>query len=187
MLIVFCNSSFEFTSLVVVVAWFVIRVSEKRAANIRCMTNGTPMLAIRRAPADYDTQASCLGPTLYNIVIRHCFHRWYIVDIPDSGIVYYQHAWHRCDREQSWWLFMKSCSQRSTLSFLIFLKSVFLLFWSLTSITPLASNMFSCISFMVYIYSLILRLFFRRGWSYFTCYEAPIVFPVVLRTVTVLT
>ena len=38
---------------------------------------------------------------------------WYIVAIPDSGVVYYLCAWHGCDWEQSWWLFMNSGSQKS--------------------------------------------------------------------------
>ena len=46
------------------------------------------MLAIRRAPADHDTHASCLGPTFCNIVIGHFDHRSYIVAIPDAGLVY---------------------------------------------------------------------------------------------------
>ena len=71
----------------VVVSYIVVYV-EKRAANIRRMTIGSPMLAIRRAPADHDTQACCLGPTLCNIVTGHSNHGWYIVAIPDPGVVY---------------------------------------------------------------------------------------------------
>ena len=70
------------------VCFVVISVPEKRAANIRRMTIGSPMLTIRRAPTDHDTQACCLGHTLCNIVIRYWDHEWYIVAIPDPGIVY---------------------------------------------------------------------------------------------------
>ena len=69
------------------------------------------MLAIRRAPADHDTQACCLGPTLCHILIQHFYHEWYIVAIPDLGFVYYLRDRHRCDQEQSQWLFMNSGSQ----------------------------------------------------------------------------
>ena len=70
------------------VANVVIHVPEKRTANIRRMTIGSPMLAIKRALADHDTQACCLGPTFCNIDIEHFYHRWYIVSIPDPGVVY---------------------------------------------------------------------------------------------------
>ena len=66
-----------FRSLFVVLCYVVVYVSEKRAANIRWMTTGSPMLAIRRAPADHNTQSCCLGPTLCNIVIWHFYHGWY--------------------------------------------------------------------------------------------------------------
>ena len=56
-MIVFPGPSFAFWSLIDVFAYIVIYVPEKRAANIRRMTIGFPMLAIRRAPADHDTQA----------------------------------------------------------------------------------------------------------------------------------
>ena len=73
---------------------------KKRAANIRRMTIGSPMLAIRRTPGDPDTQACCLGPTLCNSVIGHFNHGWYIVALPDPGVVYDLRSWHRCDQEQ---------------------------------------------------------------------------------------
>ena len=87
-MIVFPGPCFAFWSLVVVVANIVINVPEKRAANIRRKTSRSPMLAIRRAPADHDTQACCLGPTFCNIEIGHFYHGWYIVAIPDPGVVF---------------------------------------------------------------------------------------------------
>ena len=48
----------------------------KRSANIRRLTIGSPMFAIRRAPGDHDTQACCLGPSLCHILIQH-FHILY--------------------------------------------------------------------------------------------------------------
>ena len=50
------------------------------------MTIGSPILAIRRAPADHDTQACCLGPTLSYIQIWNFYHEWNIVAIPDPGL-----------------------------------------------------------------------------------------------------
>ena len=101
-LIVFPSPCFAFSSLDVLGLYVIIRVLEKRAADNRRLTIGSPMLAIRRAPADLDTRASCSGPTLCNIVIGHLNHGWYIVAIPDPGGVYDLRAWHRCDQEQSW-------------------------------------------------------------------------------------
>ena len=69
------------------VSYIVVSVPEKRAANIRMMTTAFPMLAIRRAPVDHDTQACCLGPTLCNIVNGYFDHGWYIVAILDPGVV----------------------------------------------------------------------------------------------------
>ena len=80
--------NFAFRSLVVVVLKVIIRVPEKRAANIRSITIRSPKLVIRRAPADHDTQACCLGPTLCNFEIGHFYHGWDIVAIPDLGVVY---------------------------------------------------------------------------------------------------
>ena len=77
-------------------------VPEKRAANIRRMDTGSTMLAIGRALADHDTQACCLGPTFSNIEIEHFYHGWYIVAIPDPGVVLDLSTCHRCDREQSY-------------------------------------------------------------------------------------
>ena len=88
MLIVFPSPCFAFWSLIVVVANVVIHVPEKRAANIRWMTIGSPMLVIKRAPADHDTQAYCLGLTFCNIEIGHFYHGWYIVATPDPVVVY---------------------------------------------------------------------------------------------------
>ena len=76
----------------VVVSYVVVYIPEKRSANVHRMTIGSPMLAIRRAPANHATQACCLGPTLCNIVIGHFNHGWYIVAIPDPGVVYDLHA-----------------------------------------------------------------------------------------------
>ena len=70
------------------VANVVIHAPEKRAANIRRMMTRSPMLAIRRAPADHDTQAFFLGRTFCNIEIGHFYHGWYIVAIPDPGVVF---------------------------------------------------------------------------------------------------
>ena len=69
-MIVFPGQYFVFWSLIGVVA-NVIHVPEKRAANIRRMTIGSPMLAIRRAPADHNTLACYMGPTFCNIEIKH--------------------------------------------------------------------------------------------------------------------
>ena len=104
-------SCFAFPSLVIVVPKIVIRVPEKRTANFLRMTTRFPMLAIWREPADHDTKASFLGPTLCNIVIRHFYHGWYIVAIPHPRVVYYLRT--RCDREQLRWLFMNNRSQKN--------------------------------------------------------------------------
>ena len=42
-------------------------------------------LTIRRAPADHDIQACCLGPTLCHILIQHFYHALY----QTLGVVYY--------------------------------------------------------------------------------------------------
>ena len=52
------------------------------------MTIGSAMLAIRRTSDNNDTQACCLGPTLRYISIQHFYHRWYIVALPDPGVVW---------------------------------------------------------------------------------------------------
>ena len=83
-MIVYPSPCFAFRSLAVVVPYVVIPVVEKRAANICHMTTGSPILAIMRAPADHDTQACCVRPTLCNIVMGHFNH----VPIPDPGVVY---------------------------------------------------------------------------------------------------
>ena len=62
-LIIFPSPCFALRSLIVVVSYVVIDVLEKRAANICRMTIGSPMLAIKRAPADYDIQACSLSLT----------------------------------------------------------------------------------------------------------------------------
>ena len=46
------------------------------------------MLATGRAPAVHDTHACCQGPTLCHMLIQHFYHGWYIVAIPDPGVVY---------------------------------------------------------------------------------------------------
>ena len=111
-MIVFPGPCLAFWSLIILVTNIVIHVPEKRAANICKMTNRSPMLAIRREPADHDTQACCLGPTFCNIEIGHFYHGWYIVAIPHPRFVFDLHTWHRCDREQSYWLFINSESQK---------------------------------------------------------------------------
>ena len=100
-MIVFLGPYFAFWSLIVVVANIIIHVPEKRTANIHRMMIGSPILAIRRAPANHDTQAICLGPTFCNIKIGHFYHEWYIVAIPDPGVVFDLRTWHRCDNKQS--------------------------------------------------------------------------------------
>ena len=80
------------------------------------MTTGSPMLANRRAPADHDTQACCLGPSLCHF--QHFYHGWYMVAIPDQGVVYDLRVWHRCDWEQSHWLFMNCWSKKKKIKFL---------------------------------------------------------------------
>ena len=69
--------------MICVVPYIIIR--EKRTANIHRVTIGSHMLAIKGTPADRDTQACCLGPTLRYILIRHFYHGRYIVAIP--GVV----------------------------------------------------------------------------------------------------
>ena len=51
--------------------------------------------------------------------IRRFYRGWYIVAIPDPGVVYFQCTWYRCDREQSRWLLMNSWSwkKKKTLCF----------------------------------------------------------------------
>ena len=85
---------------------------KKRAANIRRMTFRSPLLAIKRETADHDTQACCLGPTFGNIVIGQVYYGWYIVAISDPGVVYDLRTWHRCDWEQSLWLFGNNKSHK---------------------------------------------------------------------------
>ena len=87
---IFPSPYFLFVYLINVVSYIVIGVTEKRAANIRRMMVGSPMLAIRRKPADHDTQACWPYPTRGQILIQHFYHRWYIVVIPEAGVVYYQ-------------------------------------------------------------------------------------------------
>ena len=84
-MIVFPGPCFAFWSLIVVVANIVIRVPKKRAANICRITIRSPIWI---APADYDTQACCLGPTFCNIEIGHFYHGWYIVAVPGPEFVF---------------------------------------------------------------------------------------------------
>ena len=116
-LIIFPSPCFACRSLIVVVSYVIVYVSEKRAANIRRITIEFPMWAIRRAPADNDNQACCLCSTLCKIVIGHFDHGWYIVAIVDPGDVYVLRSWHRCDQEQLRWLYMNSGSQIKILFF----------------------------------------------------------------------
>ena len=70
-MVVFPCPCFPFRSLVGVVPKVTICVPEKRTANIRRITIGSHMLAIKTAPADHDTQVWFQGPTLCNIWIWH--------------------------------------------------------------------------------------------------------------------
>ena len=69
-MVVFPSPCSAFASLVDVVLKSSF-VPEKRTANIRRMTIGSPMLAMKRAPADHGTETFRLGPTLGNIRIWH--------------------------------------------------------------------------------------------------------------------
>ena len=111
-MIVFPGLCFAFWSLIVVVANVVIHVPEKRAVNIRRITIVSPMLTIKRAPADHDTQTYCLGPTFCNIEIGHFFIMggilWlyqtqglFLICAPDTDLT-----------ESSHWLFINSGSQK---------------------------------------------------------------------------
>ena len=51
-------------SLTFVVAEIIVREPEKRTASNCRMPTKCPMLVIKGAPADHDTQTYCLGPTL---------------------------------------------------------------------------------------------------------------------------
>ena len=104
-MIVFPGPCFAFWSLIIQVANFVNHVPEKSTANIRRMTIGFPMLAIRRTLADHDTQACWLGPKFCNIEMGHFYH----------GVVFDLRTWHRYDHEQSCWLFLNSRSQKKNL------------------------------------------------------------------------
>ena len=99
-MIVFPGLCFAFWSLIVVVGNIVIHVPEKRATNIRRMTILSPVLAIRKAPADHDTQACSLGPTFCNIEIGHFYHGWHIVAIPDPGVVFDLRTCYRRDHQK---------------------------------------------------------------------------------------
>ena len=98
-MIIFPGPCFAFWSSIILVAKF--HVPEKRAAIIRRMTISSPILVIKRAPAEHDTQAYCLGPTFCNIEIGHFYYGRYIVAIPDPGVVFDLRTWHGCDHEQS--------------------------------------------------------------------------------------
>ena len=124
------------------------------------------MLAIRRAPADHDTQACFLGLTLCTIVVGHFNHGWYIVAIPDLGVVCDLRAWHRCDQEQLWWLYINSGSQKKrfyeTLNFDLVKVRNLPFFILLPGLKPGAKFVFSYIAFVVYIYRTIFGLFLLR-------------------------
>ena len=115
----FPGPCFAFWSLNVIVANITIHVPEKKAVNIRGMKIGSPMLAIRRTPADHDTQDGCLGPTFCNVEIGHFYQGWYIMAIPDPGVVFDLRTWHRCNWEQLYWLFINSGSQKRRGEYLI--------------------------------------------------------------------
>ena len=77
----------------------IIHVPEKRTASIRWMTIISPVFAIRRAPADRDTQACWMGPTLCNIVIQHFYHGWlyqiqglFITFVPNTDVTNNSHG-----------------------------------------------------------------------------------------------
>ena len=131
------------------------------------MTVGSPVLAIRRAPADHDTQPCCLDPTSCNIVIGHFNHGWYIVAIPDPGVVYDLRARYRCDQEQLWCLYINSGSKKKkwvyeTLSFdsvKVRYQPIFILLPGRKSGATFA---FSCIAFIVCINRLIFGLYLWR-------------------------
>ena len=129
---------------------------------------GSHMLGIKRTLTDHETLTCCLGPTLWIILIQHLYDRWYIADKTDPEVVYYLSAWQRCDREQSWWLFMKSGPPRQKiLSLNLFKVRYPTIFYALLiELSTWPSFWCSCTTFMVYIY-LILRLYFRWGLSYF--------------------
>ena len=40
-----------------------LSVPDESTTNVHRIPTGSPMLAIKRAPADHDTKTSCLGPT----------------------------------------------------------------------------------------------------------------------------
>ena len=98
-------------------------------------------------------------PTLCNIVIL-----WLDILImggilrlyQDQGVVYDLRAWHWCDQEQLWWLYINNGSQKNgvyeALSFIL-LNSVIRLF---------LFCFWACIAFIVYIYRPILGLFLLR-------------------------
>ena len=67
---------------------------KKRTANIHKMPIRSPMLAIKGAPADYDTQTCSLRPMVSSVSVCHFFHRLYIVAIPYLEVVSYLRSWH---------------------------------------------------------------------------------------------
>ena len=56
---------------------------EIKTANIHRKTTGSLVSAIKRAPADHDTQICCMSPIL--VLIFDIFHELYFVDIQDLG------------------------------------------------------------------------------------------------------
>ena len=98
------------------------------------MKNGCPMSAIRRVPADHDTQACVLGPTLFHFFLFRIL-SWVVYcgyTRPRFFFNYYLRAWHRCDREQSQRPFMNSGSQKNKTNISFHLvKSVTQLFYAL--------------------------------------------------------
>ena len=48
-------------------------------------------------------QDQSFSPKLNYVLCIHVFHGWYIVVVPDPGVVYYLHSWHMCDWILSLW------------------------------------------------------------------------------------
>ena len=108
-LVVFRSRYFFFTILVVVAPELVIRVPETRTTSICKMTIENLILAIRRASADHDTQACCLGLTLSYFVSTFLSWVVYCGYTRSRGCLWsarLTQMWPSSDREQSQWLFM---------------------------------------------------------------------------------
>ena len=93
--IVLSGLFFLLTSLSVAVALFIISVSEIRTANIHRMPIRSPMLAIKEALGDHNTQIYNLSPT---ILILICDFSWVVWCDYWLSIDYYLCSWHKCDQ-----------------------------------------------------------------------------------------